>query len=246
VRLGFGKKRWGKRFSDLFLPGLRTQGLEGPPHRVPEFFGRHRSNPGTFAKKIPVLSKKRKWEALFIGWKFKPLTSPYVFPRVTERGTVHVIRYRVRSADGKWRHKAETVNTPRRKDAERILAQRLREVNRSLRLPVEITFAEYAAGHWATYISQNLKPSIQASHRPNVKAHLLPMFGKRRLSEISPVHVMDLLKGKAAAGLKPKSLLNLYVLLQNQALSWITDARGHGRSEADAEFPLGARASDYE
>jgi integrase len=40
------------------------------------------------------------------------------------------------------------------------------------------------------------------------------MFGKRRLSEISPVQVMDLLKDKAGAGLKPKSLLNLYVLLQ--------------------------------
>jgi hypothetical protein len=66
----------------------------------------------------------------------------YVFTRATERGTVHVIRYRVRSADGKWRHKAETVNTPRRKDAERILAERLREVNRGLRLPVETTFAE--------------------------------------------------------------------------------------------------------
>ncbi len=138
----------------------------------------------------------------------------YVFTRTTERGTVHVIRYRVRSADGKWRHKAETVNTPRRKDAERILAERLREVNRGLRLPVEITFAEYAAGHWGTYISQNLKPSTQASHRSNVNTHLLPMFGKRRLSEISPVQVMDLLKDKAAGGLKPKSLLNLYVLLQ--------------------------------
>jgi len=138
----------------------------------------------------------------------------YVFTRETERGTVHVIRYRVRSADGKWRHKAETVNSPRRKDAERILAERLREVNRGLRLPVEITFADYAAGHWETYISQNLKPSTQASHRSNVNAHLLPMFGKRRLSEISPVQIMDLLKNKAAAGLKPKSLLNLYVLLQ--------------------------------
>jgi integrase len=138
----------------------------------------------------------------------------YVFTRETERGKVHVIRYRVRSADGRWRHKAETVNSPRRKDAERILAERLREVNRGLRLPVEITFAEYAAGHWETYISQNLKPSTQASHRSNVKAHLLPVFSKHRLSEISPVLVIDLLKDKAAAGLKPKSLLNLYVLLQ--------------------------------
>ncbi len=138
----------------------------------------------------------------------------YVFTRVTERGTVHVIRYRVRSADGKWRHKAETVNTTRRKDAERILAERLREVNRGLRLPVETSFAEYVADHWETYISQNLKPSTQASHRSNVKAHLLPMFCKLRLSEISPLLIMDFLKQKSAAGLKPKSLLNLYVLLQ--------------------------------
>src|ERR1051325_10263852 len=31
----------------------------------------------------------------------------YVFSRTTRHGKVHVIRYRVRSADGKWRHKAE-------------------------------------------------------------------------------------------------------------------------------------------
>jgi integrase len=96
----------------------------------------------------------------------------------------------------------------------RILAERLREVNRGLRLPVETTFAEHVANHWETYISQNLKPSTQASHRSNVKAHLLPMFGKLRLSEVSPLLIMDFLKQGSAAGLKPKSLLNLYVLLQ--------------------------------
>ena len=115
----------------------------------------------------------------------------YVFTRKTDRGTVHVICYRMRSADGKWRHKAETVNSPRRKDAERILAERLREVNRGLRLPVEISFADYVASHWETYISQNLKPSTRASHRSNVKAHLLPVFGKLRLAEISPLLIMD-------------------------------------------------------
>jgi integrase-like protein len=117
----------------------------------------------------------------------------YVFTRKTDRGRVHVIRYRVRSADGKWRHRAETVNSPRRKDAERILAERLREVNRGLRLPVEISFADYVASQWETYISQNLKPSTRASHRSNVKAHLLPMFGKLRLAEISPLLIMDFL-----------------------------------------------------
>lgn len=138
----------------------------------------------------------------------------YVFARVTERGKVHVIRYRVRSAEGKWRHKAETVNSPRRKDAERILAERLREVNRGIKLPIEISFEEFAANHWETYVTQNLKPSTQSSHRSNVRTHLLPAFGKLRLSEISALQIMGLLREKSDAGLKPKSLLNLYVLLQ--------------------------------
>jgi integrase len=138
----------------------------------------------------------------------------YVFPRTTGHGKVHVIRYRVRSTDGKWRHKAETVDSPRRKDAERILAERLREVNRGLKLPVEISFEEFAANHWETYVTQNLKPSTQASHRSSVRKHLLPAFGKLRLSEISALQIMGLLKEKSDAGLKPKSLLNLYVLLQ--------------------------------
>jgi len=67
-----------------------------------------------------------------------------------------VIRYRVRTADGKWRHKAETVNSPRQKDAERLLAERLREVNRGVRLPVEITFKAFVDEQWATYVKQNL------------------------------------------------------------------------------------------
>ena len=138
----------------------------------------------------------------------------YVFPRETEHGKVHVIRYRVRSVDGRWKHKAETVNSPRRKDAQKILAERLREVNRGLKLPVETSFQQFSADHWETYVSQNLKPSTQASHRSNLRTHLLPAFGKLRLSEISPLQIMDLLKEKEASGLKPKSRLNLYVLLQ--------------------------------
>ena len=127
----------------------------------------------------------------------------YVFPRTTEHGKVHVIRYRVRSVDGRWKHKAETVNSPRRKDAEKILAERLREVNRGLKLPVETSFEQFSGDHWETYVSQNLKPSTQASHRSNVRTHLLPAFGKLRLSEISPLQIMDLLKEKSADGLKP-------------------------------------------
>src|SRR6266404_7053789 len=77
----------------------------------------------------------------------------------TWQGSCHP--YRVRSVDGTWKHKAETVNSPRRKDADKILAERLREVNRGLKLPVETSFEQFSADHWETYVSQNLKPSTQ-------------------------------------------------------------------------------------
>jgi integrase len=138
----------------------------------------------------------------------------YVFSRETDRGKVHVIRYRVRTAEGAWRHKAETVNSPRRKDAERLLAERLREVNRGLRLPVEITFSAFAEDQWKTYVNQNLKLSTQASHNSNLRGHLLPAFGRFRLAEISALQILAFFRDMREAGLKPKTLLNVYVLLQ--------------------------------
>jgi hypothetical protein len=37
VRPALAKSDGGSAFLDLFLPSLRNQGLEGPPHRVPGF-----------------------------------------------------------------------------------------------------------------------------------------------------------------------------------------------------------------
>jgi hypothetical protein len=59
----------------------------------------------------------------------KSFQQGYIFPRQTARGTVHVIRYRIQTADGTWKHRAETVNSPRKKDAAKQLAERMREVN---------------------------------------------------------------------------------------------------------------------
>jgi integrase len=125
-----------------------------------------------------------------------------------------VIRYRQLTADGKWRHRAETVLSPRRKDAETVLADRLRAVNGGQKLPAEIRFDEFAQTHWETYLEQNLKPSTRAAHRSNLKAHLLPTFGKMLLAEIAPAQVLAFLAQKREAGLSQKTLVNLYTLLQ--------------------------------
>lgn len=139
----------------------------------------------------------------------------YVFPRKTANGVKYVIRYRVLNADGKAIHRAETIDTHRKKDAEAVLAERLKDVNNGTKHPilVSITFAEFVAKYWDGRMNRSLKASTQASHRANVKTHILPAFGSFKLAEISSLNVDDFLARKQEDGLSNKTLLNLYMLL---------------------------------
>jgi hypothetical protein len=93
--------------------------------------------------------------------------------------------------DGSTVQKAETANSSRRKEAER-----LREVNRGVRLPIDMSFKAFANEQWGTYVKQNLKPSTQSSHNSPLKTHFLPAFGDQRLSQINGLQIMDLYKFK--------------------------------------------------
>lgn len=138
----------------------------------------------------------------------------YVFPRMTSRGKVHVIRFRIRTAEGKWKHKAETIETPRRKVARAVLAERLQDVSKGTKLPSDRTFAQFVRGEWESYLKQNLKSSTQASHRSNLSNHLLPAFCGYRLADIRALDILHLIEEKRKRGLSSKTLLNLYLLLQ--------------------------------
>lgn len=120
-----------------------------------------------------------------------------VFPRRTKtRGLVHVIRYRVPAADGSGRkHVSETIHTPRKKEAEKVLQERLDAINSGMRLPTEMTFAQFIDCHWEPYLS-NLKPSTKAVHRSNLKNHVLPDLGQHKLKEIRAQMLAGLLERK--------------------------------------------------
>jgi len=136
-----------------------------------------------------------------------------VFPRRTKtRGLVHVIRYRVPTADGRVKHRSETVHTTKKKEAEKILNERLNAINGGMRLPTEITFAQFIDSHWEPYLS-NLKPSTKEVHRSNVKNHIMPDLGQHKLSDVRAQMLAGLLERKRLEGLKPKTRLNLYLLL---------------------------------
>ena len=132
--------------------------------------------------------------------------------RQTRSGKVFVIRYRERTPEGKWRHRAETLHTHRLKDAEKILAEKVRPINNGVVAPSEIAFSDFVANQWTTYTEQSLKPSTKSVYESIQRKHLLPALGGLALTEITPVQVLDFLKTKS--DLRPKTRKNLYLLLQ--------------------------------
>ena len=141
------------------------------------------------------------------------------------RGTVWVLRYRVRddSSGTEWREVSET--TPAecrtRKDALKLLSRRLAEVNGrnsteagSDSIVSSITFAEFVESDWASYVENRaLKPSTLYGYQSMMKNYLLPEFGERRLSKIGPSDLTAFFEW-ARSGKRKKYLLNLYALLR--------------------------------
>jgi integrase len=133
---------------------------------------------------------------------------------VFQRGKWFVIRYRVRGHEGNWVHKAETVRSTRKKDAQHVLAQRLRSVNSGVPLPKPMLFADFIAGEWARFTKERWKRSTQATFGSFIQNHLLPYFGGFNLSEVSPIHVQTFMDVKREEGLGDKTRLHLWHLLE--------------------------------
>lgn len=88
----------------------------------------------------------------------------------------------------KW----ETVG-PNRKDAERLLSQRLSEIsNGSFFKPTEITFQELSS-KWLETKQMRVKPSTFRGYKGDLKCHLLPAFGNNLLSQIDRDQIEQLL-----------------------------------------------------
>ena len=96
----------------------------------------------------------------------------------------YTIRYRVRdpgSVTG-WRYKREILRGVGGKQAKRILAERLNEVNAINNNPGQhappMTFADFASGLWKNYLgNKRIKLSTAYSYDSMIEKHLMPAFG---------------------------------------------------------------------
>jgi integrase len=105
------------------------------------------------------------------------------------------------------------------KQAKRILAERLNEVNATNNNPGQhapsMTFADFASGLWYDYLAnKRIKASTAYSYDSMIEKHLVPAFGAMQLGQITTVDVTEFFN-KAKEKLASKYALNLYTLLNS-------------------------------
>lgn len=135
-------------------------------------------------------------------------------PIRTKIGLKFVIRYRVRTSEGKWRQKAETLyGLAGKKAAQAVLDQRIGEsAPRKIRSQ-DLTLAQFIDAYWKPYLERRgAKPSTWQGYDSLLRCHILPILGPLRLTDIAPLHVERLLQSKSA--LSAKTQRNILVLLQ--------------------------------
>src|SRR5215469_8336332 len=85
-------------------------------------------------------------------------------PIHNRQGTAYVIRYRVRTADGKWKQRSETLYGGK-KAVREVLQQRLREASARRPEASEMTFRDFVEAYWRPYLDRRaVKPSTRESY----------------------------------------------------------------------------------
>lgn len=103
-----------------------------------------------------------------------------------------MLRYDIPAADGKRRQKTETVRGTRR-DAERVLAQRLQQLNSGAFVaPSTLTFAELADRFLVARSSQ-VTETTHDLYKRNLRTHILPRIGNLRINQIQQHDIEDVL-----------------------------------------------------
>jgi integrase len=137
-------------------------------------------------------------------------------PIRTRRGFVFRIRYRLRTADGNWTHKSETLeNLSGKKAARAVLDERIRESRNRPIQTADFTVLHLVDALWRPYLDRKqVKPSTKRSYDCELRVHILPALGSIRIVDVSPLHIESLLQSSLKRGSSPKTVRNLVGLLQ--------------------------------
>lgn len=109
---------------------------------------------------------------------------------------------------------AEYPDVPTRSQAQALLSERLRDLNRGLHRPRAVgTFQEFVQDHWEPKMLPTFRPSTAEIYRINLHKHLLPYFGDTRLCDLKAADVQEFVVEKAGTGLARNTVKHFRDLL---------------------------------
>ncbi len=135
-----------------------------------------------------------------------------VYPRKNKDGKVIGYRGSYFTPDGKRRY----VSAKRKRDAERLLREAMTDADRGLVFDASNqTVSEYMT-HWLEdFAKANLAPRTYHNYKLQIREHIVPAFGKMKLSKLDTPNIQALYTTKLRDGLKPSSVRYIHAVLHS-------------------------------
>lgn len=138
-------------------------------------------------------------------------------PIRTRNGLVFKIRYRVPAANGKWKHRCETLyGLTGKKAARAVLDDRIKTMsNTPMQEASEMTLREFIEAFWKPSLDRKqIKPSTLDGYESVLERHVLPLLGDLCILDITPLHIEEFVQKKTAEALALKTIRNMLMVLR--------------------------------
>ena len=128
---------------------------------------------------------------------------------ISKRRGKFVVDYRDAVGVRRW------ISCDTRRQAEDVLAEKLRESRQTARptVDVDLTVTAYAE-RWLQLVASSLKPRTLQSYSQTLRLHLLPVFGATRVSQLHKSWIRSFLAEKLASGLARNSVRIMHATLR--------------------------------
>jgi hypothetical protein len=122
----------------------------------------------------------------------------------------------VRTSDGKWKQKSETLyDLKGKKAAQAELNKRIQDATPMRLEGSELTLRGFVDAYWKPSLDRKcLKLSTRQTYDSALECHIMPALGDYRISDVAPLHVEKLAQAKSKSGLSGKTVRNLLLVLQ--------------------------------
>ena len=133
-----------------------------------------------------------------------------VYPRRNKQGKVIGYRGSYFAPDGKRRY----VSAKTKSAAQRLLREAMTDADRGLVFDASNqTVAEYMTRWLEDFAKANLAPRTYHNYRLQIREHIVPAFGKMKLSKLDTPNIQALYTAKLRDGLKPSSVRYIHAVL---------------------------------